>query len=113
MESKKHYKIYNKDVASTNWSKHLKTKIHMNVLLTQKNCIICNVVFPEPEWIQHLKSSTHKNNEQLFLQKLKNKSPAKTNKSTFKKIELENDKYTIEETDQAFGWMFYTKRKSY
>jgi hypothetical protein len=41
--------------------------------------IMCNVI-PVPEWIQHLKSSTHKNNAKLFLQKLKEKLPAKTNK---------------------------------
>jgi predicted nucleic acid-binding Zn ribbon protein len=49
----------------------------MNSLVPQKNCIICNVAVPEPEWIQHLKSSTHKNNTQLFLQKLKDKLPPK------------------------------------
>jgi hypothetical protein len=67
----------------------------MNLLVPQKNCIICNVNVPEPEWIQYLKSLTYKNNAQLFLQKLKDKLPAKTNKRTFKKIELENDKYTM------------------
>jgi hypothetical protein len=73
----------------------------MNLLVQQKNCIICNVTVPDHEWIQHLKSSTHKNKAQLFLQKLKDKLPKKTNKRTFQKTELENDKYTIEETDQA------------
>jgi RNA polymerase subunit RPABC4/transcription elongation factor Spt4 len=28
MENKKHCDICNKDVSSTNWSKHLKTKTH-------------------------------------------------------------------------------------
>ncbi len=73
MENKKHCNICNKDVSSTNWSKHLKTKIHKNLLIPQKNCIICNVDVLEPEWIQHLKSSMHKYNAQLFLQKLKYK----------------------------------------
>jgi hypothetical protein len=110
MENKKHCNICNKDVSSTNWSKHLKTKMHMNLLVPQKSCNICNVVVPEPEWIQHLKSSTHKNNTQLFLQKLKEKLPKKTNKRTFQKIELENDKYKIEETDQALEGCFLTIR---
>jgi hypothetical protein len=52
----------------------------------------------------------HKNNAQLFLQKLKDKLPKKTNKRTFQKIELENDKYTIEETDQALEGCFLTIR---
>jgi hypothetical protein len=39
MKNKKHCNICNKDVSSTNWSKHLKTKIHKNLLVTQKNCI--------------------------------------------------------------------------
>jgi hypothetical protein len=64
MANKKHCNICNKDV-STNWSKYLKTKIHMNLQVPQKNCNLCNVVVPEPEWIQHLKSSTHKKNAQL------------------------------------------------
>jgi hypothetical protein len=81
----------------------------MNLLIPQKSCIICNVVVPEPEWIQHLKSSTHKNNTQLFLQKLKEKLLKKTNKRTFQKIELENDKYKIEETDQALEGCFLTR----
>ena len=89
MKNKMYCNICNKDVSSTNWSKHLKTKIHMNLLVPQKTCIICNVAVPEPEWIKHLKSSTHKNNTQLFLQKLKDKLPKKTNKRTFQKIELE------------------------
>jgi hypothetical protein len=45
----------------------------MNLLIPQKSCIIFNVVVLEPEWIQHLKSSTHKKNTQLFLQKTKRK----------------------------------------
>jgi hypothetical protein len=94
MENKKHCNICNKDVSSTNWSKHLKTKIHMNLLIPQKNWNICNVVVPEPVWISHLKPSRHKNNAQLFLQKLKEKLLAKANKRKFQKIELENDKYT-------------------
>jgi predicted nucleic acid-binding Zn-ribbon protein len=52
----------------------------------------------------------HKNNAQLFLQKLKDKLPKKTNKRTFQKIVLENDKYTIEETDQALEGCFLTIR---
>jgi hypothetical protein len=71
MENKKHCNIFNKNISSTNWSKHLKTKIHMNLLVPQKNCIICNVAVPEPDWIQHLKSSMHKNNAQLFFAKSK------------------------------------------
>ncbi len=90
MENKKRCNICNKDVSLTNRSKHLKTKIHMNFLVPQKNGIICNVYVPEPEWIQLLKSSTH-NNMKLFFQKLKDKLPTKNNKTTFQKIELEND----------------------
>ena len=82
----------------------------MNLLVPQKTCIICNVAVPEPEWIKHLKSSTHKNNTQLFLQKLKDKLPKKTNKRIFQKIELEDDKYTIKETDEALDGCFLTTR---
>jgi hypothetical protein len=57
----------------------------MNLLIPQKNCIICKVV-RESEWISHLKSSTHKNNEQLFLQKLKEKYLQKLLKENFKKL---------------------------
>ncbi len=84
MENKRRCNICNKDVSSTNWSKHLKTKILMNLPVPQKNCIICNVYVLEPEWTQLLKSSTHKN-AKLFFQKLKDKLPTKTNKRTFQK----------------------------
>ncbi len=72
----------------------------MNLLVPQKKCVICNIVVPEPEWIQHLKSSAHKKNAQLFLQKLKNKLPSKTNKRKFDHPEI-IDSYKIEETDEA------------
>ncbi len=39
MENKRHCNICNKDVSSTNWSKHLKTKRHLDVEQVQREVI--------------------------------------------------------------------------
>jgi hypothetical protein len=90
MENKKHCNICNKDVSSTNWTKHLKTKRHLDANQVQrevipdvnvmnersdegvqiKHCGLCNIDVKESDWIKHLKSISHKSNINLIKDQL-------------------------------------------
>ncbi len=78
--------ICNKEISKSNWSKHIKTKKHIDNTLLQRNnqneiqrnniqkqCEICNILIFENEWNDHLKSVNHKNKTKLLQNKLKEK----------------------------------------
>jgi len=71
--------ICNKEISKSNWSKHIKTKKHINNNETyevenriQKHCGICNILLSENEFYQHLKSNLHKRNTKLIKDEINN-----------------------------------------
>jgi hypothetical protein len=69
MERKKRCHLCNVEISKSNWSKHIKTKKHLNNLRSEesnaerreeKHCRICNVLIREHEWNKHIKSRFHK-----------------------------------------------------
>ncbi len=86
MNLNKHCDICNVEISKTNWSKHIKTKKHLEGIRDSaqrevisdeevqiKHCGICNVDIPENEWINHLKSPSHKRKTKLIKNILEDK----------------------------------------
>ena len=77
--------ICNKEISKSNWSKHIKTKKHLDNIQLQRNnsetyetesriqkhCGICNILVFENEWNQHVKSDNHRKNTKLLQKKTK------------------------------------------
>src|SRR6266481_6964898 len=80
MVVKKRCDICNKEVSLGNWSKHIITTKHKNLLKVQEqrviHCWICNARVDRDTWIDHVKSSSHKHNTSV----LKSKLPKPSNK---------------------------------
>lgn len=107
--------ICNKEKSKSNWSKHIKTKKHLegirnsaqrevnegstNEEVQIKHCGICNVVVAENEWSEHLKSTSHKNKTKLIKGKLKQKVKSfnirRQRKRHFNDIDFETDDYIV------------------
>jgi hypothetical protein len=134
MENKKHCNICNKDVSSTNWTKHLKTKRHLDANQVQrevipdvnvmnersdegvqiKHCGLCNIDVKESDWIKHLKSKSHKSNTNLIkgqiMQKVGSFYIKKSKKRTFQNIEFETKDYFVKKSEEALDGCFLTLR---
>ena len=77
--NRKRCDICNKEISKSNWSKHIKTKKHINNNETyeienqiQKHSGICNILVSKNEFYQHLKSDLHKNNTKLLRGEINN-----------------------------------------
>jgi hypothetical protein len=134
MENKKHCNICNKDVSSTNWSKHLKTKRHLDVEQVQrevipdvnvgnersdeevqiKYCGLCNIDMKENDWIKHLKSKSHKSNtnsiKDKLIQKVRSFNIKRLRKRAFQNIEFETKDYFVKKSEEALDGCFLTLR---
>ncbi len=72
--------LCNVEISKSNWSKHIKTKKHLDNIRRnespgdEKHCRICNVLIREDEWNNHIKSRFHKKNRKLFRKNLKKKA---------------------------------------
>jgi hypothetical protein len=134
MENKKHCNICNKDVSSTKWSKHLKTKRHLDVEQVQrevipdvnvgnersdkevqiKYCGLCNIDVKENDWIKHLKSKSHKSSTNLIkdklIQKIRSFNIKRPRKRTFQYIEFEIKDYFVIKSEEALDGYFLTLR---
>ncbi len=71
--------ICNKEISKSNWSKHIKTKKHLDNIRRsespgdEKHCRICNVLIREDEWNNHIKSRFHKKIENCLEKIIKRK----------------------------------------
>ena len=110
MVEKKQCNICNKEVSSSNWSKHLKSKRHQDLLNPPErqifHCWICNKDVEERAWLDHLKSSSHKSNTKT----LKGKLPKVTNKRKFEGYDFETDDYIVTKSEEALEGCFLTLR---
>ncbi len=115
MEQNRRCDICNVEISETNWSKHIKTKKHLDAVqavnkrtdrVQIKHCGICNVVVPENEWTNHLKSPSHKRSTKLIKDKLKEKVRSFNirrqrnygfirRKRNFQNIDFETNDYTV------------------
>jgi len=133
MESNKKIKCYicNLEISKTNWSKHIKTKKHLDNIqlqrnnqesnisetyevenLIQKHCGICNILVSENEWYQYLKSGNHKKNTKLLQNKLKDKVKSlniiRPRKRHFSVIDFETNDYIVKKSEEALEGCFLT-----
>jgi hypothetical protein len=123
MEQNRRCDICNIEISKTNWSKHIKTKIHLAKIRdsTQREVIsneevllkhygICNVDIPENEWNNHLKSPSHNRNTKLIKNLLKEKvglfNIRRQRKRNFQGIDFETDDYIIKKVRRSSREMF-------
>jgi hypothetical protein len=108
------------------WGKHIKTKKHLNAVqakqrevisdegLPIKHCGICNIDVPENEWINHLKSPSHKRNTKLIKNILKEKvglfNIRRQRKRNFQDIDFETNDYIVKKSEEALEKCFLTLR---
>jgi hypothetical protein len=130
MNLNKRCDICNVEISKTNWSKHIKTKKHLegirdfiqrevnegstNEEVQIKHCGICNVVVAENEWSEHLKSTSHKNNTKLIKDKIKQKVSSfnviRQRRRNFQDIDFETNDYIIKKSEEALEKCFLTLR---
>ncbi len=79
-----------------------------------KHCGICNVDMPENEWINHLKSPSHKRNTKLIKNILKEKvglfNIKRQRKRNFQDIDFETNDYIVKKSEEALEKCFLTLR---
>jgi phage FluMu protein Com len=119
--------ICNKEISKSNWSKHIKTKKHLDNIRLQTNnqneiqrnntqikCGICNILIYENEFNEHLKSDNHKNNSKLLQNKLKVKIKSlniiRQRKRHFNDLDFETDGYIVKKSEEALERCFLTLR---
>jgi hypothetical protein len=127
MEQNRRCDICNVEIFKTNWSKHVKTKKHLDAVQTRREvnersdneiqiklCGICNIDVPENEWIKHLKSHSHKGNTKLIKNKLKEKVRSfnirRQRKRNFQNIDFETNDYIVKKSEEALEGCFSTLR---
>jgi hypothetical protein len=138
MVDKRRCDICNVEVSKTNWSKHIKTKKHLEAVKAEqsslgirdsarrevnvvnersdgvqiKHCGICNVVVPENEWSEHLKSLSHKKNTKLIKDELKEKVRSfnirRLSVRNFQDIDFETNDYIAKKSEEALEGCFLT-----
>jgi hypothetical protein len=75
----KRFHLCNVEISKSNWSKHIKTKKHLDNIRRnespgdEKHCRICNVLIREDEWNNHIKSRFHKKIENCLEKIIKRK----------------------------------------
>ena len=110
MVEKKQCNICNKEVSASNWSKHLNSKRHQDLLRPQGrqdlpvHCWICDVDVDRSAWLEHLGSSSHKRNTKIF----KSNLPKITNKRKFETYGFETDDYIVTKSEEALEGCFLT-----
>jgi hypothetical protein len=107
---KKRCDICDKEVSLGNWSKHIITTKHKNLLKIQEQrlvyCRICDVRVDRDTWTDHLKSSSHKRNANVFRSKL----PKPSNKRKCMKYDFVTDDYIVAKSEEALEGCFLTLR---
>src|SRR6266487_3420363 len=118
MDKKKVCSVCVKEVSSSNWRKHLKSKRHQDQVRRQTDrqlhCWICDMVVDRNDWLDHLNSSSHNRNTKILrdnlLKKDKGVSSARTNKRKFETHYFETDQYIVEKSEEALEGCFLTLR---
>ncbi len=73
MTETKRCEFCEKDISITNWSKHIKTNVHLrSSTYNIQYCLICNKNVPKSTWDNHLRTSLHIDNTNLFKNKIRN-----------------------------------------
>jgi hypothetical protein len=127
MEQNRRCDICNIEISKTNWSKHIKTKKHLDAVQARrevnersdeeiqiKRCGICNIDVQENVWIKHLKSLAHKKNTKLlqnkFKKKIKSFNIIKQRRRDFNDVDFETDDYIVKKSEEALEGCFLTLR---
>ena len=113
MTNKKRCNVCIKEISSSNWSKHIKSKIHQDCQQREPlehqqrqtvHCWIFNVEIDQNTWLDHLKSSSHKKFTKIF----KSNLPKMTNKRKFESYNFETDDYLVKKSEEALEGCFLT-----
>jgi predicted DCC family thiol-disulfide oxidoreductase YuxK len=79
-----------------------------------KRCGICYLDVPENEWIEHLKSPSHKRNTKLIKDELKEKVKSfnirRQRRRNFQNVDFETNDYIVKKSEEALERCFLTLR---
>src|SRR6185436_15400601 len=109
---KKRCLICNFYISKTNWSKHIKSKKHLEKekKLKEKYCFYCDIVIQDDKLFNHLRSSAHKEKVKRLKKHINAFNIRKQQKRHIDDIKFETDDYIVKKSEEALEKCFLTLR---